>query len=71
MGLEVSSLLAYRSWLNKQIDVPWYYAFTQPLAALIFDGILGQSIWRILTHKGVDWRGRQYHNEKKDSLVTK
>ncbi|GHO92328.1 glycosyl hydrolase [Reticulibacter mediterranei] len=71
MGLEVSSLLAYRSWLNKQIDVPWYYAFTQPLAALIFDGILGQSIWRILTHKGVDWRGRQYHNEKEDPLVTK
>jgi chlorobactene glucosyltransferase len=71
MGLEVSSLLAYRSWLNKQIDVPWYYALTQPLAALIFDGILGQSIWRILTHKGVDWRGRQYHNEKEDSPVTK
>jgi chlorobactene glucosyltransferase len=62
-GLEVSSLLAYRSWLNKQVDVPWYYAFTQPLAALIFDGILGQSVWRIITRRGVDWRGRAYHNE--------
>jgi chlorobactene glucosyltransferase len=69
MGLEVSSLLAYRSWLNRQIDVPWYYAFTQPLASLIFDGILGQSIWRVLTRRGVDWRGRQYHNEKEDPLV--
>jgi chlorobactene glucosyltransferase len=62
-GLEVLSLLAYRSWLNKQLDVPWYYAFTQPLAALIFDGILGQSVWRIITRRGVDWRGREYHNE--------
>ncbi len=69
MGLEVSSLLAYRSWLNKQIDVPWYYALTQPLAALIFDGILGQSIWRVLTRQGVDWRGRAYHNEKEELLV--
>lgn len=64
MGLEVSTLLAYRSWLNKQMQVPWYYALTQPLAALIFDGILGQSVWRILTRQGVDWRGRAYHNEK-------
>jgi chlorobactene glucosyltransferase len=64
MGLEVSTLLAYRSWLNKQMHVPWYYAFTQPLAALLFDGILGQSVWRILTRQGVDWRGRAYHNDK-------
>jgi chlorobactene glucosyltransferase len=63
MGLEVLSLLAYRRWLNRQLDVPWYYALTQPLAALIFDGILGQSVWRILTRQGVDWRGRAYHNE--------
>ncbi len=62
-ALEVLSLLAYRSWLNRQLDVPWYYAFTHPLAALIFDGILGQSVWRIITRRGVDWRGREYHNE--------
>jgi chlorobactene glucosyltransferase len=74
-SLEVLSLLAYRRWLNQQLDVPWYYALTQPLAALIFDGILGQSVWRILTRQGVDWRGRAYHNEngvkQTDSLTLK
>lgn len=61
-GLSVTALLAYRAWINKMMEVPWYYMFTQPLAGAIFDGILGQSVWRILTRKGVDWRGRQYHN---------
>jgi hypothetical protein len=28
----------------------------------MFEGILAQSAWRVLTHKGVDWRGRQYYN---------
>jgi chlorobactene glucosyltransferase len=68
MALEVTSVLAYRLWLNRQMAVPWYYAFMQPLAGAIFDGILGQSAWRVLTRKGVDWRGRQYHNGKDKKL---
>ncbi|HLG63303.1 MAG TPA: glycosyltransferase [Ktedonosporobacter sp.] len=63
-ALELSSLLAYRIWLNKQLGVPWFYAFTHPLAGIIFEGILSQSAWRILTRSGVDWRGRYYHNSK-------
>jgi len=62
--LELSSLLAYRIWLNKQLGIPWFYAFTHPLAGTIFAGILAQSAWRILTRSGVDWRGRYYHNGK-------
>jgi chlorobactene glucosyltransferase len=60
--LESGSALAYRLWLDKGLDVPWYYALTHPLAGTLFEGILAQSAWRILTHKGVDWRGRQYYN---------
>jgi len=60
--LELIPLLMYRTWLNKQLKVPWYYALTHPLAGAIFEGILGQSMWRVLTKRGVDWRGRQYHN---------
>lgn len=63
-ALELSSLLAYRVWLNKQLGVPWLYAFTHPLAGTIFAGILAQSAWRIFTRSGVDWRGRYYHNGK-------
>jgi chlorobactene glucosyltransferase len=58
--LEVSSVLVYRKWVDQWLNVPWYYAFTHPLAGALFDTILAQSTWRILTRKGVDWRGRQY-----------
>lgn len=58
---ELVPLLAYRTWLNKELEVPWRYTLTHPLAGAIFEGILCQSAWRVLTHKGVDWRGRRYY----------
>lgn len=64
--LELGPLLTYRMWLDKDLKVPWYYAFTHPLAGALFEGILAQSAWRVLTHKGVDWRGRQYYDGKQD-----
>ncbi len=60
---ELVPLLAYRLWLNRMLKIPWYYVFTHPLAGGIFTTILGQSSWRILTGKGVDWRGRTYHTK--------
>ena len=62
-GLEMIPLLSYRIWLNDQLHVPWYYAFTHPIAGAFFEGILGQSMWRVLTKRGVDWSGRMYHDE--------
>ena len=62
--LELSPLLAYRFWVDKELDVPWYYAVTHPLAGAIFEGIIAQSAWRVLTRKGLDWSGRQYYSEK-------
>jgi chlorobactene glucosyltransferase len=59
--LELGPLLTYRIWINDALDVPWYYAFTHPLAGAVFAGILAQSTWRVLTGKGVDWRGRVYY----------
>jgi chlorobactene glucosyltransferase len=70
--LELAPLLTYRVWLNRQLKIPAYYALTHPLAGAIFEAILGESTWRVLTKRGVDWRGRQYHNgrdtEKKEVL---
>ncbi len=63
-AIELAPLLAYRLWLNRMLRVPWYYAFTHPLAGAIFEGILGESTWRVLTRRGVDWRGRQYNDGK-------
>ncbi len=58
--VELVPLFSYRLWLNRMLQVPWYYIFTHPLAGAIFEGILGESTWRVLTRQGVDWRGRQY-----------
>jgi chlorobactene glucosyltransferase len=55
-------LLAYRRWLDRTMRVPRKYVLSHPLGGLIFTGILGEGVWRIVTRKGVDWRGRQYHN---------
>jgi chlorobactene glucosyltransferase len=63
--LELGPLVAYRLWVNKELRVPWYYAFTHPLAGALFEGILAQSTWRVLTHQGVNWRGRQYYDGSK------
>jgi chlorobactene glucosyltransferase len=60
--VELAPLLAYRFWEDRELRVPWYYAFTHSLAGAVFTGILAQSIWRVLTGKGVDWRGRRYYD---------
>ena len=59
--LELGPLLAYHMSIDKELRVPWYYAFAYPLAAFLFEGILAQSAWRVLLRKGIDWRGRQYY----------
>ncbi len=65
--IELAPLLAYRFWENRGMKVPWYYAFSHPLAGAIFTGIMAQSTWRVLTGKGVDWRGRLYYNQQQAS----
>ncbi len=64
--VELTPLLAYRFWEDRELRVPWYYAFTHPLAGAVFTGILAQSTWRVLTGKGVDWRGRRYYDHAQD-----
>ena len=68
-ALELTPLLLYRTWLNRQMGVPWYYIFSHPLAGTIFEGILAQSTWLIVTGKGVDWRGRRYHETNKQPYI--
>ncbi len=65
--IELAPLLAYRFWENRGMKVPFYYAFTHPLAGALFTGIMAQSTWRVLTGKGVDWRGRLYYNRSQIS----
>ena len=59
--VELAPVLAYRAWENQEVGVPWYYAATHPLAGAVFEGILAQSTWQVLTRQGVEWRGRRYY----------
>jgi chlorobactene glucosyltransferase len=59
--LELGPLLSYHISIDKELKVPWYFAFAYPLAAFLFECILAQSAWRVLRRKGIDWRGRQYY----------
>lgn len=59
-AVPVGAIVAYRTRLDQQMRVPWRYAWTHPLAAAIFTGILGRSLWRKWSGRGVDWRGRTY-----------
>jgi chlorobactene glucosyltransferase len=58
--LAAGATLAYRAWLDREQGVPWYYAMTHPLAGAIFTGILARGLWRKLTGRGVEWKGREY-----------
>ena len=68
-SLELASVLTYRRWLDHSLNIPWYYAFTYPLAAALFTGIIGESAWRVLSHKGVDWSGRTYFTTRNERWV--
>ena len=59
--LELGPLLSYHMSIDRELNVPWYYAFAYPLAASLFECILAESAWRVLRRKGIDWRGRQYY----------
>ena len=43
---------------------PWY-AFSFPLGALIFGAMMVNSAYRVLSGRGVTWKGRQYRAAKK------
>jgi chlorobactene glucosyltransferase len=56
----VAAILTYRTRLNRELGVPASYAWTHPLGALVFAGILIRSFWRVRSGHGVVWRGRTY-----------
>ncbi|MFI5273896.1 MAG: glycosyltransferase [Ktedonobacterales bacterium] len=55
-----AAAITYRGWLNRDLGVPWRYVWTQPLAGAVFTGILARGLWRGLTGRGVEWKGRAY-----------
>ncbi len=61
---EASVLWGYLLWKRLQacraFGIPGWYAFTFPLGALIFTAMMFVSAYKVLSGRGVVWKGRRY-----------
>ncbi|MBI5841329.1 MAG: glycosyltransferase [Chloroflexi bacterium] len=55
-----SALLFARGLTARGMGIPAWYAFTTPLGAGIFAAMMLTSAWKVLSGKGVTWKGRLY-----------
>src|SRR5688572_12458676 len=54
------SLLYARARVAQAMEISPWYAFTTPLGAAVFAAMMLTSTWRVLSGKGVTWKGRMY-----------
>jgi chlorobactene glucosyltransferase len=54
------ALLYARAAVSRRLGISRLYAFTVPLGAGLFAAIMIASAWKVLTKRGVTWRGRVY-----------
>jgi hypothetical protein len=59
--VQLATSLAARRLTDRAFGVPLGYTLTQPLGQLAFLALLVTSFWRVLTGRGVTWKGRQYY----------
>ena len=61
---EVALLWGYLLWVRVRVTHAFHisplYALTLPLGALIFTGMMFASAFKVLSGKGVTWKGRTY-----------
>jgi chlorobactene glucosyltransferase len=55
-----ASLLAARAYVARHMGISPAWALTTPLGAAVFAAIMLASAWKVLSGKGVSWKGRQY-----------
>lgn len=54
-------LLIYeRAQVAKKLEISSWYAFTTPLGAGVFAAMMLASTWKVVSGKGVTWKGRVY-----------
>lgn len=62
--IEASALWAYLVYMRAKVAVNMNispaYAFTTPLGAGVFGAMMFTSAWRVVSRKGVTWKGRIY-----------
>ncbi|MEP7135488.1 MAG: glycosyltransferase [Chloroflexota bacterium] len=65
--LESLLLWAYLLYVRVQVAIkmeisPWY-ALTTPLGAAVFGAMMFTSAWKVISRKGVTWKGRTYQSK--------
>lgn len=60
-----SALLFARAVVARRMNINPWYALTTPLGAGVFAAMMLASAWKVISGKGVSWRGRIYRPEKK------
>lgn len=59
-ALQLLPMLAVRVAVCRQVGVPPPYALTYPLGVAVGDAMLLYSLYRVVSGKGVQWKGRTY-----------
>lgn len=60
-----ASVLLARMRVNRQMQIPLAYAFLTPLGAGVFAAMMLTSAWKVLSGRGVMWKGRRYGRRAK------
>jgi len=56
-----SALIYARARVARKMGISSWYAFTTPLGAGVFAAMMLASAWKVISGRGVTWRGRTYH----------
>ncbi len=60
---QLGIMLYYATWMNRRMRMPASNAIGFPLGSIIFEGILVNSAYRVLSGRGVSWKGRTYSDQ--------
>jgi len=55
------ALIRARAQVARKMGISPWYAFTTPLGAGVFAAMMLVSAWKVISGRGVTWRGRTYH----------
>jgi chlorobactene glucosyltransferase len=56
-------LIHVRARVARNMEISPWYALTTPLGAGVFGAMMFTSAWKVVTRKGVTWKGRVYASE--------
>jgi len=53
-------LIVMRAQIARKMNISRWYALTTPLGAAVFAAMMIASMWKVISGKGVTWKGRTY-----------